>query len=128
MQMNPASKMKRMGHILLAGPTGKAIAAGVRMLSNLDVSWFFFAVVTVAIFAFMLGMALDGVMGDDGFGATGNMVVITAGFFLAIFAANNWGIHFADLKIAIGTGLGGAFIAVFCLALMKAGIERLFSY
>ena len=98
------------------------------MLSNLDVSWFFFAVVTVAIFGFMLGMALDGVMGDDGFGATGNMVVITTGFFLGIFAANNWGVHFHDLKVAIGTGLGGAFIAVFFLALMKAAIGRLMSY
>jgi hypothetical protein len=98
------------------------------MLSNLDASWFVFAVATVAIFGFMLGMALDGVMGDDGFGSMGNMVVITAGFFLGIFAANSWGVHFYDLKIAIGTGLGGAFIAVFFLALTKAGIERLLTY
>lgn len=128
MQMNPASKMKRMGHILLAGLRGRQLRQGRHMLSNLDVSWFVFAVATVAIFGFMLGMALDGVMGDDGFGSAGNMVVITAGFFLGIFAANSWGIHFSDLKIAIGTGLGGAFIAVFFLALTKAGIERLLSY
>ena len=69
-----------------------------------------------------------GVMGDDGFGATGNMVVIMTSFFLGIFAANSWGVHFHDLKIAIGTGLGGAFIVVFFLALTKAGIERLLTY
>lgn len=95
------------------------------MLWNLDASWLLFAVITVAMVGFMLGMALDGVMGDDGFGATGNMVIITAGFFLAIFAANLHGWRLNDLTTAVGTGLGGAFVTLFAMALLKAGLNFL---
>ena len=94
------------------------------MLSSLDTSSLMFAIAFVAIFSLMLGMALDGVMQDDGFGPFGNMIIITAGFFLGIFAANRWGFRFSELEIAVATGLGGAFVALFTLSLAKAGIER----
>jgi hypothetical protein len=94
------------------------------MLSSLDTSSLIFAIAIVAILSLMLGMALDGVMQDDGFGPFGNMIVITVGFFLGIFAANRWGIRFGELEIAVATGLGGAFLALLLLSLPKAGIER----
>ncbi|MCR5856495.1 hypothetical protein [Mesorhizobium sp. J428] len=94
------------------------------MLSSLDTSSLVFAIAIVAILSLMLGMALDGLMQDDGFGPFGNMIVITAGFFLGIFAANRWGIRFGALEIAVATGLGGAFLALLLLSLAKAGIER----
>lgn len=94
------------------------------MLSSLDTSSLMFAITIVAILSLMLGMALDGVMHDDGFGPFGNMVIITAGFFLGIFAANRWGFRFSELEVAVATGLGGAFVALFTLSLAKAGIER----
>ncbi|MCO5162230.1 MAG: hypothetical protein M9939_13920 [Mesorhizobium sp.] len=94
------------------------------MLSNLDTSSLIFAIAFVAIVSLMLGMVLDGAMQDDGFGPFGNMVVITAGFFLGIFAANRWGVRFGELEPAIATGLAGAFITLFILSLAKAGIER----
>lgn len=94
------------------------------MLSSLDTSSLIFAITIVAIFSLMLGMALDGVMQDDGFGPFGNMIVITAGFFLGISTANRWGFRFSELEIAIATGLGAAFVALLGLSLAKAGIER----
>jgi len=94
------------------------------MVWNLDTTWLFLAVAFVAMFAFMLGMALDGVMGDDGFGATGNMIVITAGFFLGVFCANSWGYRLNDLTVAVATGLGGAFVTLTVLALLKAAVGR----
>lgn len=94
------------------------------MLSSLDTSSLVFAITIVAIFSLMLGMALDGVMQDDGFGPFGNMIVITVGFFLGIFAANRWGIRFTELEVAVATGLGGAFVALLGLSLAKAGLER----
>lgn len=94
------------------------------MLSSLDTSSLILAIAIVAILSLMLGMALDGVMQDDGFGPFGNMIVITAGFFLGILAANRWGIRFGELEIAVATGLGGAFLALLLLSLAKAGIER----
>jgi hypothetical protein len=95
------------------------------MLWNLDASWLMMAVAVVAVLSFMLGSVLNGVMGDDGFGPTGNMLVITAGFFLSIFTANSWGVSLRDLVMAVGVGLGGAFLCLFGLALLKAGLSRI---
>lgn len=95
------------------------------MLSNLDVTWIAMAVAVVAIFAFIFGMALDGIMGNEGFGPFGNMVVVTSGFFLAIFAANQYGVEFQDFKMAVATGLCGAFVSLAVLAAIKAGLARL---
>nr|WP_295468319.1 hypothetical protein [Mesorhizobium sp.] len=94
------------------------------MLSSLDTSSLLFAVAFVAIVSLLLGTVLDGVMQDEGFGPFGNMIIITAGFFLGIFAANRWGIRFTELEVAVATGLGGAFVALLTLSLAKAGIER----
>lgn len=94
------------------------------MLSSLDTSSLLFAVAFVTIVSLLLGTVLDGVMQDDGFGPFGNMIVITAGFFLGILAANRWGIRFSELEIAVATGLGGASVALLALSLAKAGIER----
>ena len=94
------------------------------MLWNLDVSWLFFAIVTVALFGFALGMMLDGVMGEDGFGATGNMVIITTGFFFGVFVVNSYGVSLRDLTLAAATGLSGAFLTLMTLALLKAALNR----
>jgi uncharacterized membrane protein YeaQ/YmgE (transglycosylase-associated protein family) len=94
------------------------------MLSSLDTSSLLFAVAFVAIVSLLLGTVLDGVMQDDGFGPFGNMIIITAGFFLGIFAANRWGIRFTELEVAVATGLGGASVTLLALSLAKAGIER----
>ena len=94
------------------------------MLWNLDVSMLAFAIVTVALFSFSLGMMLDGLMGDDGFGAIGNMIVITTGFFLGVFAVNSYGLSLHDLTFATATGLSGAFVSLLSLALLKAALRR----
>lgn len=95
------------------------------MLANLDVTWLFMAIVVVAIFSFIFGMALDSLMAGDGFGPLGNMVVVTAGFFLGIFLANLYGIRFYDLKTAVGAGLIGAFVSLGLLSFLKAQLGRL---
>ena len=95
------------------------------MLWNLGAQWLLIALAVVGILSFILAMALNAIMGEDGFGATGNAVVITAGFFLAIFAANNFGYRLTDLKLAVATGLAGAFACLLVLAAMKAALNRL---
>lgn len=94
------------------------------MLWNLDVSVLAFAIVTVALFSLALGMMLDGVMGDDGFGPIGNMIVITTGFFLGVFVVNSYGVSLHDLTFATATGLSGAFVSLVSLALLKAALHR----
>ena len=51
-------------------------------------------------------------MREDGFGPTGNMLLFTVGFFLAVIIANTYGINLRDLKLAVAWGLGGAFSMV----------------
>ncbi len=94
------------------------------MIWNLDTSWLMMAIAIVSILSFLLGMALDGVMREDGFGAVGNTVIITTGFFIGIFLANSYGIYLKDLKLAIAVGLSGAFISLATLALSKSVLAR----
>ncbi len=94
------------------------------MLLHLDTSWLLMTVATVAVFGFFFGTALDAIMKDDGFGSTGNTLLFTVGFFAAVLIANSYGITLRDLKIAVAWGLGGAFIFISGLALLKAGLAR----
>lgn len=95
------------------------------MIWNLDPGWLMMAVASVAVLAFFFGSALHAIMREDGFGPTGNMLLFTLGFFMAIIIANTWGISLRELKLAVAWGLGGAFTTVSLLALVKAGIARI---
>lgn len=95
------------------------------MLWNLDPSWLLTAFAVVAMLSYLFGLALDGVMGAEGFGPLGNMVIITAGFFLGIFSANSYGIFLENLTVATGAGLTGAFVSLGVLAVCKATLNRL---
>lgn len=94
------------------------------MIWNLEPGWLMMAVASVAVLALFFGTALDAIMRDDGFGPIGNMVLFTFGFFMAIIIANTYGINLRDLKMAMAYGLGGAFVTVSLLALIKAGASR----
>jgi hypothetical protein len=94
------------------------------MLLHLDTSWLLMTVATVAVFGFFFGTALDAIMQEDGFGSTGNTLLFTLGFFVAIMVANEHGISLRDLKLAVAWGLGGAFTFISGMALIKAGLAR----
>jgi hypothetical protein len=95
------------------------------MIWNLDPGWLMMAVASVAVLAFFFGSALHAIMREDGFGPAGNMILFTFGFFMAIIIANTWGINLRELKLAMAWGLGGAFVTVSVLALIKAGVARI---
>jgi len=95
------------------------------MLMNLDPTWMMMAFTVVAILSFIFGMALDGLLGAEGFGPIGNTIVVTTGFFHSIFTANLYGVHFYDVKMAVATGLVGAFACLGVLAVIKAGLARM---
>lgn len=95
------------------------------MLWNLGAFWLMMAVATVVVFSFFLGSAIDTLMREDGFGITGNMVIIFGGFFLAILAANRQGYSLHELHRAIMVGLAGAFVCLATLTLIKALVARL---
>lgn len=95
------------------------------MLWNLEPGWLMMAVAFVAVLAFFFGAALDAIMKEDGFGPVGNMVLFTAGFFAAVLVVNSYGIALRDLRLAVAWGLGGAFVLISLLALLKASLARL---
>jgi hypothetical protein len=95
------------------------------MLWNLDPAWLMMAVAFVAIISVFFGALMDAIMRDDGFGPVGNMVLITASFFVSILLANYSGIAMVNLTFAAATGLSGAFVTLAVLALIKAGLARI---
>jgi hypothetical protein len=98
---------------------------GPGMLWNLDSSWLLMAIAVVTMISYPFGLALHGVMGSDGFGPLGNMIVVATGFFLGILTANSYGLTLRDLTLATGTGLAGAGLSLGALAMLKAGLNRM---
>jgi hypothetical protein len=109
----------------MAGRILFEVRKGHCMLWNLGAGWLLLAIAIVGILSFIVSMALNAVMGEDGFGAVGNAIIITTGFFLTVFMANNFGYRLADVTMAVSVGLGGAFACLATLAVLKAGINRL---
>ena len=95
------------------------------MLMRLDPAWLMLAISLVAIICFFFGALMDAIMKEDGFGPIGNTLVLLAGFFAGIFLVNYNGITLTSLGTATATGLGGSFVSLALLALVKAGLARL---
>ncbi|CDX34094.1 conserved membrane hypothetical protein [Mesorhizobium sp. ORS 3359] len=95
------------------------------MFLHLDTTWLLFAFLIIAGFGFFFGTALDAIMKESGFGPTGNTLLFIFGFFAAIVIAHKHGTSLSDLRLAVACGLGGAFVFISALALIKAGMARL---
>ena len=95
------------------------------MLWNLGIGWLMMAGTAVVILSFIIATALNAFLGEEGFGATGNAAIITAGFFGAIWVLNTLGHNLAEVQRAIATGMGGAFLLLAALVALKAALRRL---
>ncbi|MBE0692401.1 MAG: hypothetical protein IH590_04760 [Aquamicrobium sp.] len=95
------------------------------MLWNLGFGWLVMAATAVVILSFIVAMALNALMGEEGFGAAGNAAIIAIGFFAGIYVANLMGYRLADVQRAIATGLGGSFVLLGVLVALKAAMRRL---
>lgn len=95
------------------------------MIWDLEAGWLFMAVAVVAMLGYILGYVLDQIMQQDGFGPFGNMMVISGGFFVGLFAYNSYGYRIQDLREAAVVGLTGAFIALASLAIGRSVFTRL---
>jgi hypothetical protein len=97
---------------------------GPGMIWNLDTAWLLMAIATVVVLSFFFGAALDYLMRDDGFGSTGNMIIVSVGFFLGIVAVNQQGYDLHELHRAVMVGLAGAFVCLALMTLLKGMIAR----
>jgi hypothetical protein len=95
------------------------------MLWNLDASWLMMAIATVAVLSYFFGSALDALMREDGFGSFGNALIVSGSFFASILAANQEGYNLRELHVAVLVGLGGAFVVLASLTLVKGLLARL---
>lgn len=89
------------------------------MIWRIDPFWLAMGAVMVSMLMFILGFYMDKIMGKDGFGPTGNMVVMTIAFFVGIYGANRYGFYFRDLHMAVTGGLTAAFIGFAFMAVLK---------
>ncbi len=81
--------------------------------------------VACVIACFFVGHAMDGVMGQAGFGVLGNMLILLTGLFIGIFAADMLGLQMNRTEILVGTAVAGPFAALMLLVLVKLMFLRI---
>jgi hypothetical protein len=94
------------------------------MIWNLDSQWLIMAVGTAGILSFFFGMAMDGIMGKDGFGPIVNSVIICGSFFVTVYICNLAGVSLRRLEVAVPYGLTGSFVVFALVAVSKAFLKR----
>lgn len=95
------------------------------MIWNLDSQWLILAVAAAGILSFFFGMAMDGIMGKDGFGPIANSLIICGSFFLTVYICNLAGISLRRLEVAVPYGLTGSFLVFAFFAASKALLKRI---
>lgn len=94
------------------------------MFAHLDSSTLIAILFCAGVAAFFVGSAMDGVLTTDGFGVIGNMIVLLAGGFLAIFMAKHVGIRLATAPDHAIAAVTGGFVTLATLTLTKALLNR----
>jgi hypothetical protein len=95
------------------------------MYSVIDTTTQVYLFFAVAILSFFIATAMDGVLGEDGFGVMGNHVVIMSGFYLGFLLARYFNVSYNDFTNMAVAGLCGAFVALLVLSVSKAILGRL---
>lgn len=94
------------------------------MFMHLDPVWAVLAIGSIVVLSFFIGNAVDLILKGDGFGQWGNMIICAAGFFGALYMAPRLGYPLRDIRIAVSFGIGGGFVLLCLLALLKAVFSR----
>ncbi|WP_157018804.1 hypothetical protein [Mesorhizobium xinjiangense] len=95
------------------------------MIANLGVFWLIMAMGTVAILSFILSLALDAIIGQDGVGGVGGMILMTGGFFGGLYGLNHFGMRFRDIQDGAVAGMACALAAFAVILLGKAVVRRI---
>lgn len=94
------------------------------MFYGIDTSTLLIAITVVAAFSFFFGSVLDAIAQANGFGPTGNTLLVLIGFAAGTYTSSLYGFHGSDMKVLAACGLAGAFVLFITLALIKAGLSR----
>ena len=89
------------------------------MIGYVSPELYYGLIVACIIGCFFVGHAMDGVLGSLGFGVLGNMLVMTTGLFLGLFAADIVGLAVSKIEVLAAAGIVGAFGSLLVLVLLK---------
>ncbi len=95
------------------------------MFDHLDTTTLMIVGLAMASGAFFAGVAMNGVMGRDGFGAVGNMIILLAGAFVGMYVGElfQWPVP-RDVAQSVAAVAGG-FTSLAFLAALKSLMIRL---
>jgi uncharacterized membrane protein YeaQ/YmgE (transglycosylase-associated protein family) len=94
------------------------------MFFAMDTQTQLFLFSTIVLGSFFLANAMHGVLGPDGFGIFGNMIVIVAGFVIGLWLGRYYGFSIRDFEIGVIAGLVGSFLSLLTLSVTKALLNR----
>ncbi len=95
------------------------------MIANVGAFWLIMAVGTVAILSFILSLTLDAIIGQDGLGGMGGMLLMTGGFFGGLYGLNHFGMRFTNIQDGAVAGMVCALAAFAVVLVGKAVVRRI---
>ena len=95
------------------------------MFGHLDTTTLMIMGLAIASGAFFAGVAMDGIMGRDGFGTIGNMAILLSGALVGMYVGDlfQWSIDRAVAQTV--AAVGGGFSALALLAILKSLMIRM---
>jgi hypothetical protein len=94
-------------------------------LGDLSIEWSTIFAILALMGGFLVGQAMDAVMGRQGFGALGNMIVLAAGFYLGLMAYEATRMPMDATEIRFAAGIASGFGSLFFLAVVKRILMRM---
>lgn len=94
------------------------------MLAQLSFEWATVFAVLALMAGYLVGQAMDGVMGRLAFGPIGNMVILTVGFYLGLMLFERSRLA-GGIELHFVAGVSAAFLCLVILATLKRLVLRL---
>lgn len=95
------------------------------MLTGLPTEFIILWMMISIIVAFFIGNAMNSILGSQGFGVVGNMLVLLSGFMLGFYYIDLLPAHLIPQTYAIPAAVAAAFVILFLLALIKKMVQRI---
>ncbi|MCI5075033.1 hypothetical protein [Oricola sp.] len=95
------------------------------MIYGTDTTMFLFLLFIGVAGAYFVGVAMDGVLREDGFGVLLNAVILIAGGFLGLYVSESLRLPFGDGTSQAVLIVSGAFLSLAFLAALKAVGSRM---
>ena len=95
------------------------------MLGGLSIEWSMIFAVLALMGGFVVGQGMHAVMGPQGFGSVGNMIVLATGFYIGLMGFEATHLPSDALELRFAFGVGGAFLSLFVLAVLKRILIRI---